>query len=100
MGHYLYNVFLMVFPITSVTALVWAIETAEVADRIATDVALLLTAQAFKLVISDKLPKVNYLTIIDKYIFVCFFFMLNGAVMHAAVAWHADEGHWQTNLDT
>merc|ERR1712039_118093 len=96
MGHYLYNVFMMVFLITSIIAASWAIRPNDIACRLATDLALLLTGQAFKLVIADKLPKVNYLTIVDMYILACFSFIVAGILMHGWVGW---QGYADQKLD-
>lgn len=90
LGHYIYNVFLMVSLITSLTILSWSMRPEEIQDRLALDATLLLTGQAFKLVISDKLPKVNYLTHIDMYIFNCFMFILLGMILHAAAGWQGE----------
>merc|ERR1712187_1004174 len=96
MGHYAYNVFMMVFAITSITAEVWAIKCNDIPNRLACDLALLLTGQAFKLVIADKLPKVNYLTIVDVYILACFSFIVAGILMHGWVGW---QGYADQKLD-
>merc|ERR1712032_1190167 len=79
---------MMVFLITSITAASWAIKPTDIHSRLATDVALLLTGQAFKLVIADKLPKVNYLTAVDTYILGCFGFIVMGTAMHVYVGWY------------
>merc|ERR1711933_88038 len=40
----------------------------DVADRLSISVTLMLTAVAFKYVITEQLPKVNYLTVMDYYL--------------------------------
>merc|ERR1712113_1318183 len=87
----------MVFALTSITLAVWAIDPADINDRLATDVALLLTLQAFKLVIADKLPKVNYLTFLDIYVVLSFGFIIGGVTMHVGVGWY---GHVKEDKDT
>jgi len=44
-----------------------------VADRVSFSVALLLTSAAYKLYVSDSLPDISYLTLIDRYVLVNFF---------------------------
>jgi len=98
LGHYLYNVFLMVFCITSLVFACWAIKIEDMGDRLACDIALILTMQAFKLSIADKLPKVNYLTFVDIYIINCFLFVMAGIVMHC---WTGYQGIvWDRELDS
>lgn len=63
--HYAGNVLLMVFSITSITAVVWALPVSELADRLSIDFVNLLVSQAFKQIISEHLPPVNYLTHLD-----------------------------------
>lgn len=97
LGHYLYNVFLMVCCITSLVFACWAIKIEDTGDRLACDIALILTMQAFKLVIADKLPKVNYLTFVDIYIINCFLFVMAGIAMHC---WTGYQGTvWDRELD-
>jgi hypothetical protein len=98
-GHYLYNVFLMVGLITSLSAAVWAIETKKIEDRLATDATLLLTIQAFKVAIADKLPKVNYLTLVDEYILACFLFNLAATCLHIRTGWHGMARGEEDNMD-
>ncbi|KAJ1623815.1 hypothetical protein T492DRAFT_1052407, partial [Pavlovales sp. CCMP2436] len=44
-------------------------------DRLAYAVTLMLTAEAYKLVISSSVPQVSYLTMVETYTLVCFGFM-------------------------
>jgi len=43
----------------------------DLGERFAIVLTLLLTATTFKFVISDSLPKVTYMTVLDKYVMVC-----------------------------
>ena len=44
----------------------------QVADRASVSFTLLLTVTAAKLVVADSLPKLSYLTVLDKYMMACF----------------------------
>ena len=46
------------------------------------DFTLMIVGQAFKLVIGDKLPPVNYLTLLDIFIIGSFMFTIFGIVFH------------------
>merc|ERR550537_216737 len=89
MGHYVYNVFLMVCLITLLMPVIcWAIPPTNIGDRAEADLALVLTGQAFKLNIAEKLPKVSYITMVDIYVLACFLMMFMGICMHAWIGSH------------
>jgi len=89
-GHYIYNVFLMLACLTTLTYVSWSFKHGQVDERYTVDFTLLLTGQAFKLVIADKLPKVNYLTAVDIYCLMCFLFMCFAVVFHCITGWHEE----------
>uniref|UniRef100_A0A7S3V3K3 Neurotransmitter-gated ion-channel ligand-binding domain-containing protein n=1 Tax=Aplanochytrium stocchinoi TaxID=215587 RepID=A0A7S3V3K3_9STRA len=55
------------------------------ADRLATTITLLLTLVAFKFVLADAIPKVGYLTYMDKYVLTSYFFLMISIVENVAV---------------
>jgi hypothetical protein len=57
------------------------------ADRLSITLTLLLTAVAYKFIVSSSLPQVSYLTSMDSYVLSCFFFML--LVIIENVVWPA-----------
>jgi len=62
-------------------------------DRLSNAFGLLLAGMVFMFVVSSQLPNVPYLTILDKYIYTCFLFMLGIAVECAVVQlWGDVEG--------
>ena len=63
----------------------WAIDVADVNDRLGLDFTLLLTAVAFKLVVVSMLPPVSYQTKLDWYVMMCLLFLSFVTVMHALV---------------
>jgi hypothetical protein len=58
----------------------------DLADRGSVNMTLLLTVVAFKLLLSDNLPKVAYLTYLDKYVLTSFIFIFVIAIENALVA--------------
>jgi len=69
---WLKNVFLLLWLISSFSFSAFSLDPMEHhGDRIGIILTLLLTATAFKFVISDSLPKVTYMTVLDKYVAVC-----------------------------
>jgi len=73
-GYYLWNIALidLMLVLTSLTVLL--VPAKDFADRMALSLTLLLTAVAFKQVVSSYLPAISYLTTLDKYI-LCGFLM-------------------------
>ena len=61
----------------------WAMPSDEVSDRLSVDFTLLLTAVAFKLVATSMLPRVNYFTKLDVYVFACLLFLCTATALHS-----------------
>merc|ERR1712187_826741 len=75
----------MMFLITSFVLCAWSLHPAQIMDRFEEDFSLILTAVAFKLVLTEMLPKVGYLTTLDIYILSGFVFLALATVSHAAL---------------
>ena len=72
-GFYAKKVYLIIMTITAMNWSVYFINPSDdVADRIAISSTLALTAVAFQFAVGDSLPKVPYLTRLDKYMNYCF----------------------------
>ncbi|XP_071788742.1 gamma-aminobutyric acid receptor subunit beta-3-like isoform X1 [Asterias amurensis] len=67
-GFYLWNVGLILLMILLLCFTSFAVSADEPADRLSVTVTLLLTAVAFKYVVSQSLPTISYLTLLDKYV--------------------------------
>lgn len=68
--NYLYNIIIPTAVLVSLAFTSFTVPLNEVADRASITLTLLLSIIAYKLIIKDELPKVNFLTLIDKYILV------------------------------
>jgi len=68
---WLKNVILLLWLIFSCAFAAFSLDPEDLGDRFGIVLTLLLTATAFKFVVSDSLPKVTYMTVLDKYISVC-----------------------------
>jgi hypothetical protein len=62
-------------------------------DRLSNAFGLLLAGMVFMFVVSSQLPNVPYLTILDKYIYAVFFFMLVIAIECAVVQLYENAHH-------
>eukprot|EP00039_Didymoeca_costata_P016026 m.279950 g.279950 ORF g.279950 m.279950 type:complete len:820 (+) comp16323_c12_seq1:226-2685(+) len=83
---YIYNVILIMFMTATLVAGAFFVPINDLADRAAITLTILLTAVAFKLVLQDGLPQVSYLTLLDKYVLVCFLAIFLVAVESTVVA--------------
>ena len=85
-NYYLQRVVGLLFIITGCTALCFCLDPVEEAsDRLGLLFTLLLTAVAFMFIITADLPKVSYMTLMDKYIISCFL-VITGAAFEATLA--------------
>ena len=80
---YLWNIEVPMFVLTSLIGMTWAIAPEEVGDRISVSLTLVLTAVAYKLTVAQSIPQVAYLTLLDKYVSLCFIFMVIATVENA-----------------
>lgn len=64
---YLRNVYFVVYVLSLISLVVFALPEDDLADRVGHILTLLLTAVAFKFVIADSIPKVGYSTDIDTF---------------------------------
>lgn len=68
---FLWNVALLLNSLTAISALSYTTETRDNAGRLSINVTLLLAAVAFKQLLSQTLPCVAYLTVLDKWMLGC-----------------------------
>ncbi|XP_054751566.1 gamma-aminobutyric acid receptor subunit epsilon-like [Lytechinus pictus] len=73
-GFYIWNIALIMLLIVILTFTSFVVERGAPADRLSVTVTLLLTAVAFKYVVSQSLPLISYLTMLDKYVLSCLIF--------------------------
>ena len=73
-SHYIYNVASVMFLIATLAFSSFIFSSTDPGNRLQITLTLLLTSVAFKYVISQSLPTVSYLTLMDKYVLCCIFF--------------------------
>ena len=73
-AHYIYKIIIPVFLILSVAWFVLWIPTHHLESRLTTSIVALLALIAYNFVFSDDIPKINYLTALDKYILLSYIF--------------------------
>jgi len=73
-SYYIWNVFLILFMLTSLSFTAFTIEPSDISSRLSVTLTLLLTVVAFKLGINSTIPKIAYNTLLDTYIWACFVF--------------------------
>ncbi|KAG2450757.1 hypothetical protein HYH02_004594 [Chlamydomonas schloesseri] len=91
--YYAYNILLPLWLLTSLGFCAFSLNVSDsTGDRLSLLVTLLLTAAAYKIVVSSALPLVSYLTRLDWYVLVAFGLLVVLTVETAAVATVADAG--------
>ncbi|KAK7116118.1 hypothetical protein V1264_001857 [Littorina saxatilis] len=82
-GFFVWNVLAIMVLISSLSLCTFAVERTLPQNRLQLSFTLVLTGIAFKFVVGQSLPKISYLTILDKYI------LGSMALMHVVSVWHA-----------
>nr|WCB87282.2 GABAA Receptor rho subunit [Haliotis diversicolor] len=81
-GYFVWNIFMVTFLICSLAFATFSVEKDLPQNRLQLSFTLVLTAVAFKSVVNQSLPRISYLTYMDKY-------LLTSMVMLSTVcAWH------------
>ncbi|XP_041347733.1 uncharacterized protein LOC121367549 [Gigantopelta aegis] len=80
---YMWNIILITFLIMGLTFTSGTLANSQTGERLSVTLTLLLTSVAFKSSISDRLPVLSYLTLLDRYILACIFTQVGIAVQNA-----------------
>jgi len=83
--YYVVNICSLIFILTSICTYVFACDVTSPADRASVSMTMMLTSVAFKFLVDDRLPRLSYATLLDKYMYFCFFFQLLIIVENAAI---------------
>ncbi|XP_019626606.1 PREDICTED: gamma-aminobutyric acid receptor subunit beta-like [Branchiostoma belcheri] len=83
---YSWNTALILYIIIALSFTVFSIPLEDHKDRLGITFTLLLTTVAFKLVVSQYLPTVSYLTLLDKYVLGCIIFQCVVAVQNTVAS--------------
>jgi hypothetical protein len=84
-NYYTLNVLFFMFCIISFAFLSWSLHPGDIEGRMGHDFNLVLTAVAYKLVLSSMLPPTSYITRLDVYILTGFLFLAMIAVVHVVL---------------
>ncbi|ELU17487.1 hypothetical protein CAPTEDRAFT_215265 [Capitella teleta] len=91
-GYFYWNVFLVMFFISALSFATFAVSPELPQNRLQLSFTLLLTSVAFKFVINQSLPKISYLTYMDKYVLLSLVILCTVCVWHAIVTLFARNG--------
>ena len=80
------NHLMLIGLLTSLAFYVFVVPPADVADRASVTFTLVLTVTAAKLVVADSLPKLPFLTVLDKYMIACFILLFMVVLANILVA--------------
>ncbi|VDP97280.1 unnamed protein product [Trichobilharzia regenti] len=84
-GYFYWNVFLIMFMISGLAFATFAVSPDKAELRLRLSFTLILTSVTFKYVITQSLPKISYLTYMDKYVLMSLFILCIISVWHAVV---------------
>ena len=84
-GYFFWNIFLMMFLITTLMFTAFAIPATNPHNRLAVTLTLLLTAIAFKFIINKSIPQIPYLTYLDIYVITCMVLLALQAIQNAVI---------------
>ncbi|KAK2553672.1 Cys-loop ligand-gated ion channel [Acropora cervicornis] len=85
-GYYLWNIAMIIFLIDILSFCSFSVDISSPSDRLSVTLTLLLTAVAFKFVVSQSLPTISYLTLLDKYVLSGLIFLGFMAIENAVAA--------------
>jgi hypothetical protein len=89
--HYFWNIITPTLIMVTLSFMSFTVPVNEVADRASITLTLLLSIIAYKFIIKDELPKVNFMTLIDKYILASMCIVSAVGFANAIVGNGADE---------
>eukprot|EP00735_Rhodelphis_limneticus_P003548 TRINITY_DN15034_c0_g1::TRINITY_DN15034_c0_g1_i1::g.25023::m.25023 TRINITY_DN15034_c0_g1::TRINITY_DN15034_c0_g1_i1::g.25023 ORF type:complete len:651 (-),score=81.83,sp/O70212/5HT3A_CAVPO/23.83/2e-07,Neur_chan_LBD/PF02931.18/1.1e-05,Neur_chan_memb/PF02932.11/9.3,Neur_chan_memb/PF02932.11/0.81,MDFI/PF15316.1/6 TRINITY_DN15034_c0_g1_i1:113-2065(-) len=90
-AYYVVNIMLVVAVLVSMGYYSAGIDPANLADRLNVLLTLILTCIAFKFMVSDCLPVIAYMTVLDKYVLISFFFLYLMAFENFMIAHYLNE---------
>jgi hypothetical protein len=80
---YMINVAFVTFVLCSLVLTTWSMNPSDLEARLTLDFTLVLTVIAFKLILLGMLPRVSYMTQLDKYVMAGFLFLICATMSHA-----------------
>nr|XP_022322508.1 uncharacterized protein LOC111123990 isoform X2 [Crassostrea virginica] len=84
-GYFVWNIFLVTFLICTLAFATFSVEKKLPQNRLQLSFTLVLTAVAFKSVVNSSLPRISYLTYMDKYLLAAMIMLSAVCVWHALV---------------
>ncbi|KAK2172128.1 hypothetical protein NP493_990g00005 [Ridgeia piscesae] len=91
-GYFYWNVFLVMFFISALSFATFAVSPELPQNRLQLSFTLLLTSVTFKFVINQSLPKISYLTYMDKYVLLSLVILCVVCIWHAVVTLFVNYG--------
>lgn len=81
-GYFVWNIFMVTFLICSLAFTTFSVDKTYPQNRLQLSFTLVLTAVAFKSVVNQSLPRISYLTYMDKYL------LISMVMLSTVCAWH------------
>ncbi|KAK6179604.1 hypothetical protein SNE40_011923 [Patella caerulea] len=84
-GFFIWNIFLIMLLITLLSFATFAVSTDLTQNRLQLSFTLMLTGVAFKFVVNQSLPRISYLTYLDKYILSSMVYICVVCIWHSVI---------------
>ncbi|XP_076087790.1 cys-loop ligand-gated ion channel-like isoform X2 [Mytilus galloprovincialis] len=84
-GYFVWNIFMVTFLICTLSFATFSVEKEKPENRLQLSFTLILTAVAFKSVVNNSLPRISYLTYMDKYLLAAMIMLTVVCCWHAIV---------------
>jgi hypothetical protein len=89
--YYVLSIYGIMCMLTTLSFLILLSPANNITDRLDLTFSLLVSMIAFKFVLADKVPNVNYMTRLDVYLYSCFAFLFSIACESALMTWVAEK---------
>ena len=84
---YLWQIILMMMLMSTSSLFIFALKQDDAGDRLGAITTMFLTKVAFQFALTTMLPRLSYLTVLDKYIFSCMVFSFSIMLQVAIISW-------------
>lgn len=97
-AYFFWNIFLITFLICSMSFTTFAVQRNLPQNRLQLSFTLVLTTVAFKFVVNQSLPKISYLTYLDKYVLVAMILLTGVCAWHGITTLFGNDPHGIVDL--
>ncbi|CAD5125780.1 DgyrCDS13991 [Dimorphilus gyrociliatus] len=98
-AYFFWNIFLITFIICTLSFTTFSVQRDLPQNRLQLSFTLVLTSVAFKFVVNQSLPKISYLTYLDKYVLAAMILLSSVCGWHALTPYIKVPKYWESRLE-